>query len=86
MGSIGVRELGRRASAIVDEVTGSHKGAVITKRGQPVAVLLPIDAERFEDHVLTTAPEFVADLHHADVELAGGRTVALNDLLAELDA
>ena len=85
MAVVGIRELGKRASAIVDEVSTTHEGAVVTKRGRPVAVLMPIDAERFEDHVLATAAEFVADLERADVELAHGQTVSLSDVLAGLD-
>lgn len=82
---VGVRDLARRTSTIVDEVAVTREGAVITKRGKPVAVLMPIDAERFEDHLLATAPEFLAATAEADLELRGGRTVSLADVLADND-
>lgn len=82
---VGVRDLAKRASAIVDDVAVKNEGAVITKRGKPVAVLMPIDSERFEDHLLATAPEFLAATAEADVELREGRTVSLADVLADID-
>jgi len=85
MAVVGVRDLGKRASAIVDDVATSREGTVITRRGRPVAVLLPIDAERFEDHVLASALEFVEAMDAADVALASGTTIALADVLAGLD-
>ena len=84
MAVIGVRDLGRRASAIVDDVASSREGTVITKRGRPVAVLMPIDAERFEDHLLATAPEFVQATKDADVALRKGQTVPLAEILADI--
>lgn len=82
---VGVRELAKRASAIVDDVAVNNESAVITKRGKPVAVLLPIDSERLDDHLLATAPEFLAATAAADIELREGRTVALADVLADID-
>jgi prevent-host-death family protein len=81
MAVIGVRELGKRASAIVDDVATSREGAVITKRGRPVAILMPIDAERFEDYLLATAPEFVRATKDADIALRKGRTMSLADII-----
>lgn len=85
MAVIGVRDLGKRASAIVDDVATSREGTVITKRGRPVAVLMPIDAERFEDYVLAGAPDFVRATKDADVALRKGKTVPLADVLGELE-
>lgn len=83
MAIVGVRDLARRASAIVDDVASTRERAVITKRGRPVAVLLPIDADAFEDHVLAAAPEFVEATTEADVALREGRTVSLAEILAD---
>jgi prevent-host-death family protein len=85
MAVVGVRDLGKRASAIVDDVATTREGTVITKRGRPVAVLMPIDAERFEDYVLATAPDFVSATKDAEVAFRDGRTVSLADVVAELD-
>lgn len=45
MPSIGVRELKVQASEIVRQVREQQAQYVITYRGEPVAVLLPIDQE-----------------------------------------
>lgn len=42
--SIGVKELKARASEIVGNVRRRHSQYTVTLRGQPVAILLPIDA------------------------------------------
>ncbi len=44
MEEIGIRELKARASAVVRAVRERRARYVITQRGQPVAVLLPVDA------------------------------------------
>jgi antitoxin (DNA-binding transcriptional repressor) of toxin-antitoxin stability system len=59
--------------------------AVITDRGRPIAVLLPLAADAFEDFVFSNVPTFVDALRHADEELAAGETRELDDVLAELD-
>ncbi len=44
MEEIGIRELKARASEVVRAVKERRARYVITQRGQPVAVLLPVDA------------------------------------------
>ncbi len=44
MEKIGIRELKARASALVRAVKEQRARYVITHRGEPVAVLLPVDA------------------------------------------
>lgn len=43
--TIGIRELKNQASRIVDEVREDETPYVVTKRGEPVAVLRPWSAE-----------------------------------------
>ena len=81
---VGVRDLAKNASSIVEEVSSKHERAVITKRGRPVAVMVPVDSAALEDHVLASMPEFVSATTEADAELAAGQTVSLEDLLADL--
>ena len=54
MAAVGVRELKAKASEIVDR---SSKGEtfLITKRGRPVAVIMPFDGA-LEDLILAEAP------------------------------
>lgn len=42
---IGIRELKNRTSRVVDEVRESEEVYVVTKRGRPVAVIRPWNAE-----------------------------------------
>jgi prevent-host-death family protein len=74
---IGVKELKTTASAVIDRV---ERGAayVITKRGRPAAVLLPV--EEAEDLVLANADEYVRMRREARAAFAKGRTVNLRDL------
>jgi prevent-host-death family protein len=83
MSAIGVRDLGRNPSKVLDELAEGRRPILITRRGRPVAVLTPIDPDEVEDLVLAYAPEFVADRAEADADLREGRTVPLSKLLSE---
>ena len=78
MAEIGVKELKATASAVIDKVEGG--GAyVVTKRGRPAAVLLPI--EEAEDLVLANADEYVRMRREARAAYASGRTTRLAELV-----
>jgi len=57
MAEIGIKDLKSGVSRIVDEVEGG-RSYVVTKRGRPAAVLVPIDEA--EDLVLASAEEFIS--------------------------
>lgn len=77
MAEIGVKELKATASAIIDEV---EDGAsyVITRRGRPAAVLLPV--EEAEDLVLANADAYIRMRRQARAEHARGATTRLKDV------
>lgn len=79
MSVVNVRELGRSASAVVAGVVNTGRPAVITRSGQPVAVLVALDAGAIttvlEDWALANLPEFVHSRAIADKESASGQTV-----------
>ena len=77
MAEIGVKELKATASAVIDEVEGGAS-YVITKRGRPAAVLLPV--EDAEDLVLANADEYIRTRRRARSEYARGKTTRLRDL------
>ncbi|HWR49094.1 MAG TPA: type II toxin-antitoxin system Phd/YefM family antitoxin [Pseudonocardiaceae bacterium] len=84
--TVGVRDLANRASAVLDELEQGGQPIIVTRRGHPVAVLAPIDAEAFYDYVLAHAPEFVAGRKAAEERFARGDFGRLlDDVLAELD-
>ena len=74
---IGVKELKATASAIIDQVEGGA-AYVVTKRGRPAAVLLPI--EEAEDLVLANTDEYVRMRREARAAYAKGLTASLKDL------
>ena len=77
MAEIGVKELKATASAIIGEVEAGAS-YVVTKRGRPAAVLLPI--EDAQDLVLANADEYVRMRRQARAAYAKGRTTSLEDL------
>jgi prevent-host-death family protein len=77
MAEIGVKELKATASAVIDKVEGGS-AYVITKRGRPAAVLLPV--EDAEDAVLANADEYVRMRREAREDYRKGRTVDLSGL------
>lgn len=77
MAEVGVKELKATVSAIIEEVEAG--GAfVVTKRGRPAAVLLPI--EEAEDVVLANADAYVRMRREARAAYAKRRTTKLRDL------
>jgi prevent-host-death family protein len=74
---IGVKELKATASAVLDEVEGGT-AFVVTKRGRPTAVLLPI--EEAEDLVLANTDAYVKMRKEARAAYAKGRTTSLETL------
>ncbi|MEX0650641.1 MAG: type II toxin-antitoxin system Phd/YefM family antitoxin [Actinomycetota bacterium] len=77
MAEIGVKALKATASAVIDEVEAGA-AYVVTKRGRPAAVLMPIDDA--EDHVLANADEYIRMRRAARTAHAKGRSTALEDL------
>lgn len=73
MGIVGIRDLSRNASRVVDQVSSTGSPMIITKHGRPVAALVAVDPDALEDFVLATAPAYAADRRAADRDLAADR-------------
>lgn len=86
MATVSIRELARGASKVVDDVARSGHPAIVTRRGQPIAAVVPIDPDELEDFVLSHAPSFVRSLRRADEDIAAARSRSLADILDEMDA
>ncbi|MFH1330040.1 MAG: type II toxin-antitoxin system Phd/YefM family antitoxin [Actinomycetota bacterium] len=74
MGTIGIRDLARNASQVIDQVSTTGRPMIVTKHGRPVAAVVAVDPDALEDFVLATAPEYAAARRSADADLAAGRT------------
>lgn len=77
MAEIGVKELKATASAVIEDVEAGA-AYVITKRGRPAAVLLPI--EQAEDLILANADEYVRMRRAGRAAYAKGQITKLEDV------
>jgi prevent-host-death family protein len=77
MAEIGIKDLKARTSRVIDEVEAGAS-YVVTKRGKPAAVIVPI--EDAEDLVLANASEFVNMRRQAREDHRTGRTIGLEEL------
>jgi prevent-host-death family protein len=77
MAEIGVKELKSQASRVIDEVSAGAS-YVVTKRGKPAAVIVPVDEA--EDLVLANAEEFIQMRRRARAAYRRGRAKALRDV------
>lgn len=70
-------------SAIVGSVHDTHERVVITRNGEPAAVLIsPDDLAALEETVeILSDPTLMADLARARGEIEAGTTVELTELL-----
>jgi prevent-host-death family protein len=84
--TISIRDLQRNTSGVVADVADSKHTALVTRHGEPVAALVPIDAQDLEDYLLSRVPDFAEDMAAADQALADGETRSAADVFAELDA
>ncbi|MBU5422899.1 type II toxin-antitoxin system Phd/YefM family antitoxin [Cellulomonas hominis] len=69
-------------SAVVSSVHDTHERVVITRNGEPAAVLIsPDDLAALEETLeILSDPETMADLRAAQSEIAAGTTVELTEL------
>jgi prevent-host-death family protein len=84
VGTIGIRDLSRNASRVIDQVSATGSPMIVTKHGRPVAAVVAVDPEALEDFVLATAPEYVAARRTADADLAAGRTRPAADVFDQI--
>ena len=83
MASVKVTDLKNRATQIMRRVERGGE-YVVTKRGRPIAVILPAAIEDLEDWVLAHHPEAIRRRRAAEREIAEGRFVGAAELRALL--
>ncbi len=83
MAAVKVTELKDRATQIMREVERG-KEYVVTKRGRPIAVILPTEQGELEDWVLAHHPEAVRRRKEAESRIAAGDFATAADLRALL--
>ncbi len=83
MAIIGMRELLRDPTRVFDAIEKQREPVLVTNRGRPVAALYPVDANRAEELMLATAPEYVESRRRAERARAEGRTRSLEEAIDE---
>ena len=84
MAAVGVRELKAKASEIIERSSRGER-FLVTRRGRPISVLLPID-EDLEDFIRAHAPEFIRMSKRARREYRAGKTRPWREVRQELVA
>ena len=56
---------------------------LITRNGEPIAVITSVDHEGLEDYLLSSALSEIADFEQADSELIQGATRSLTDVFGD---
>lgn len=71
-----------RLSAFVDSVHATHERVLITRNGEPAAVLIsPDDLASLEETIaILSDPEAMAELAEADAAVRAGDVVPLDDI------
>ncbi len=78
MASVGIRDLKTHASDIVERAEAGE-AFLVTRRGKPVAVVLPFTIEA-EDLILAHASQFIRLREEGRTELRKGKTVGWESL------
>jgi prevent-host-death family protein len=78
MATVGIRDLKTHASDIVERAEAGE-AFLVTRRGKPVAVVLPFDVE-VEDLILAHASQFIRLREEGRAELRKGKTVSWGSL------
>jgi prevent-host-death family protein len=86
MPEVGIRELKAKASQILDEIEEHGGQYVITRRGRPVAVLLPIGQAPSPDLAAPDRDEVWRELERLGEEISRGWTSSRSsgEILSEL--
>jgi prevent-host-death family protein len=72
-----------RLSAFVDSVNGTHERVVITRNGEPAAVLIsPDDLESLEETIaILSDPEAMAQIEDSRIAIVEGNVVGLDQVV-----
>jgi len=83
MPAVRVTDLKNRATQIMRRVQNGHE-FMVTKRGRPIAVILPIADDQLEDWILANHPEAIRRRQEAATRIAAGEYVTGQQLRSRL--
>jgi prevent-host-death family protein len=84
--AVSVRTLLRDASTVFENMERDGEPVLITRRGRPVAALVPVDPEQADALILSAAPEMIESRRQAENARAEGRSTPLAEARRRLDA
>jgi len=82
---ISMRELLRDPKQVFSAIEENGDPFVVTRRGHPIAALIPIDPSELESSVLAAAPDLLESRHEAEHAREEGRTEPLEQVMQRLD-
>lgn len=74
MPTVGIKELKDRASEIIRKVREDQAPYIITLRGKPSAMIIPLDENEVDDYIVAHHPYFVMLRDKARKEIYEGDT------------
>jgi prevent-host-death family protein len=83
--SVGVRDLQRNTSKIIDEISKTGRPVLVTNHGRPTVAIYAISEDGLEDWLLSNAPVFVESFRGADADLQMGRTESADNVFASIE-
>jgi antitoxin YefM len=86
METVPVRELRSDLAKVIDRVADLREHVLVTRRGRPAAVLIPVDEyEALEETAeILSDPETMRAIRQGTAEIKRGETVTLDQLRREL--
>lgn len=85
--TVPIRELRSELSQVIDQVADLREHVIVTRRGRPAAVLVPVDEyEALEETAeILSDPETLTAIEEGLREAERGETVTLADLRRDLE-
>ncbi|HET7443323.1 MAG TPA: type II toxin-antitoxin system Phd/YefM family antitoxin [Solirubrobacterales bacterium] len=83
MAVVGIRQLSRETSKVIQQFEETGEPLIVTREGRPIGALMPVDQAQLQDIVLATAPKSLELHEQAKADLAEGRTLSLAEAAAE---
>lgn len=85
--TVPVKELRAELAEVLDEVADRREHVIVTRRGRPAAVIVPIDEyEGLEETAeILSDPAAVRAIQRGLADLKAGRTATVDDLRSDLE-
>jgi prevent-host-death family protein len=86
MALVGIRDLNRDTKGVIETLEETREPVILTRRGKPIAAIMPLDQRGINDLVISTAPEFVDSRRRAEQQFEAGETRSLDDAMGQIRA